>query len=74
MMFARMGQHVAELNQKIQAIDRQLLEQHKANPVSRRLAAIPGVGPITAITVTLSVNPTNFESGRHFAAWPDLAP
>lgn len=26
-----------------------LLAQHKANPVSRLLAEIPGVGPITAI-------------------------
>ena len=59
---------------KIQAVDRQLLEQHKANEVSQRLAAIPGIGPITAITMALSVNPANFESGRHFAAWLGLTP
>ncbi len=73
-MFAQMGQHVAELNLKIDAIDRQLLKQHKVNAVSQRLAAIPGVGPITAITMALSVNPANFESGRHFAAWLGLTP
>ncbi len=73
-MFEQMGQHVANLNVNIQAIDRQLLKQHKANEVSQRLTAIPGIGPITAITMALLVNPQNFESGRHFAAWLGLAP
>jgi len=73
-MFAQMGRHVAELDVKIDTIDRQLLEQHKVNAVSQRLAAIPGIGPITAITMALSVNPANFESGRHFAAWLGLTP
>ena len=73
-MFAEMGRHVADLDAKIVAVDRQLLEQHKGNPVSQRLAAIPGVGPITAITMALSVNPAHFESGRHFAAWLGLTP
>jgi len=34
----------------------------------------PWRGPITAITMALSVNPANFESGRHFAAWLGLTP
>jgi len=73
-MFEQIGRHVADLDMKIQAVNRQLLEQHKANEVSQRLAAIPGIGPITAITMALSVNPANFESGRHFAAWLGLTP
>ena len=73
-MFAQIGQHVADLGTKIKAIDRQLLEQHKMNPVSQRLAAIPGIGPITAITMALTVHPANFDSGRHFAAWLGLTP
>ena len=73
-MFAEIGRHIADLTGKIAALDRQLLEQHKANPVSRLLAEIPGVGPITAITMALTVNPANFESGRHFAAWLGLTP
>ena len=35
--FAQMGRHVAELDVKIDTIDRQLLEQHKVNAVSQRL-------------------------------------
>jgi transposase len=73
-MFEQMGQHVADLDVKIAALEKQLLEQHKANPVSKLLTAIPGVGPITAITMALTVNPTHFETGRHFAAWLGLTP
>jgi transposase len=43
-MFEQMGQHVADLNTKIAALEKQLLEQHKANAVSTRLAAIPASG------------------------------
>jgi transposase len=73
-MFEQMGQHVADFDVKLGALEKQLLERHKANPVSKRLAAIPGIGPITAITMALTVNPANFESGRHFAAWIGLTP
>jgi transposase len=73
-MFEQMGQHVVDFDAKIEALDRQLLELHKARPVSQRLAAIPGVGPITAITMVLTVNAANFETGRHFAAWLGLTP
>jgi transposase len=50
------------------------MERHRVNPVSRLLAEIPGVGPITAITMAMTVSPGNFESGRHFSAWLGLAP
>ena len=73
-MFVEMGRHIAELEGKIATLNRQLLEQHKAHPLSRMLAEVPGVGPITAVTMALMVNPTNPESGRHFAAWLGLTP
>jgi transposase len=73
-MLAEMGRHVAELDGKIEALDRQLLEQYKTNAVSRLLAEIPGVGPITATTMALTVNPANFASGRHSTSWLGLTP
>ncbi len=74
-MFEQMGRHITDLDAKIEVLEKHLLEQHKDNAVSRLLAAIPGVGPITAITMALSVNPVNFETGRHFCrlAWADPA-
>jgi transposase len=73
-LLAEMGRHIADLDGKIEALDRQLLEQHKTNPVSQLLAEIAGVGPITATTMALTVNPANFESGRHFASWLGQTP
>jgi transposase len=73
-MFAQMGAHIEALDQQVAAVDDQLGALHKANPVSQLLAAIPGVGPLGAITMTLTVEPGNFASGRHFAAWLGLTP
>lgn len=48
---------------------------HRADEVSRRLASIPGVGPITAMAITSTVpDPSLFRSGREFAAWLGLTP
>ena len=73
-MFARMGEHIAVLDQQIAALDAELLALHKANPISRLLAEVPGIGPIIAITLALTIEPAHFASGRHFAAWLGLTP
>jgi transposase len=73
-MFAKMGAHIEALDQQIVAVDGELAELHKSNPVSQLLAEIPGVGPLGAITLALTVTPENFASGRHFAAWLGLTP
>jgi transposase len=73
-MFAQMGAHIAALDQQAATLDEELLTLHKASPVSQLLAAVPGIGPISAITLALSVEPTHFASGRHFAAWLGLTP
>jgi transposase len=73
-IFAKMGSHIEALDQQIVAVDGELAELHKSNPVSQLLAEIPGVGPLGAITLALTVTPENFASGRHFAAWLGLTP
>jgi len=73
-MFARMGAHIEALDQQVTAVDDELAALHKAHPVSQLLAAIPGVGPLGAITLALTVEPGNFASARHFAAWLGLTP
>jgi transposase len=48
---------------------------HKTNPVSQRLASIPGIGPIIATALATTVaDPNVFRSGREFAAWLGLVP
>jgi len=48
---------------------------HRADETSRRLASIPGVGPITASAIAATVSdPSQFRSGCEFAAWLGLVP
>lgn len=55
--------------------DKQLKLWHRETERSQRLATIPGVGPIGAMTMVLRVSdPTVFRSGRHFASWIGLTP
>ena len=43
--------------------------------MARRLATIPGIGPVTATALAASVtDPSQFRSGRQFAAWLGLTP
>jgi transposase len=71
---AQLGRCIAQLDAQLAEIDQRLTKQHKSNPVSQRLAAVPGVGPITALTMAVKVDPGQFQSGRHFAAWLGLTP
>jgi transposase len=59
----------------IARIDEEILAWHRANPVSHRLARIPGVGPLIASAIVATVpDPSVFRSGREFAAWLGLVP
>ena len=64
-----------ELNEEIGVLDKELRTWHAENEASRRLAAIPGVGVVTATAITATVTaPNQFRSGRQFAAWLGLTP
>ena len=73
-MLTLLGGQIEQIDVKLAEIDSRLLAMHKANEVSQRLAQAPGVGPITAISLVLSVDPDQFEDGRHLAAWIGLTP
>ena len=73
-MFVLMGQQIEDLDARIKEIDAKPNTAHKANEASQRLATIPGVGPIVALTLAAEIDPDTFESGRHLAAWAGLTP
>lgn len=68
------GRCIEQVDDQLTDIEQRLAERHKASEISRRLTTVPGVGPITALTVALGVDIAQFESGRHFAAWIGLTP
>jgi transposase len=60
---------------QIEIVERAIMEQHKASPASRRLAQVPGIGPITATAFVATIGDARaFRSGRHLAAWLGLTP
>jgi transposase len=66
---------IEQLDASVTALERQLMAFHKSNPVSQRLATIPGIGPIIATAIATTVTePSGFRSGREFAAWLGLVP
>jgi transposase len=63
------------LGKRVEEIEAAILVWHKERDASRRLAAVPGIGPITASAIVATAgNVSNFASARHFAAWIGLVP
>ena len=74
-LFALQGRDYAQLQVELKAIEARLLAWHRANADSRRLAKIPGVGPIGATGLVMKTpDPGAYHSARHFAAWIGLTP
>jgi transposase len=72
------GLHAAEytrLQDQLKEVEAKLMAWQSSDACSRRLAQIPGVGPIGASMLTMKTpTPEAFRSARHFAAWLGLTP
>jgi transposase len=63
------------LKAQILEFDRMIMAWHRSNETSRRLDAIPGIGPALATALVASVaDPKAFRSARNFSAWIGLVP
>jgi transposase len=75
MCLAALGTQLHRLKQQILEFDRTIMAWHRSDEASRRLDAIPGVGPMLATALVASVaDPKVFRSGRNFSAWIGLVP
>ena len=71
----RLGLHLKELDHQVRELEIQIQAWHRANEDSRKLAQIPGIGPITASAlVALIGDAKHFADGRQLAAWLGLVP
>lgn len=69
--FARIN----ELDGQILQIEQRLRQWHREDTASQRIAAIPGVGLLTATAAVATMGDARaFKSGREFAAWLGLVP
>lgn len=66
---------IENLTMSIKQMEKRIVAWCRSNAAARRLATIPGVGPITASALAATITePTLFRSGRHLAAWLGLVP
>jgi transposase len=66
---------IAALRKELQALDRQMRGWHKANHDSKRLAAVPGIGVVTATSLIAAIGDgKQFRNAREFASWIGLVP
>ncbi|MES3024968.1 MAG: IS110 family transposase [Pseudomonadota bacterium] len=66
---------LAKLDAQIQQIEHRLLAWMKQDQASKAIAAIPGVGILTATAAVATMgDPKAFRNGREFAAWLGLVP
>jgi transposase len=66
---------IEAVEKQVEQLEALILEWHKGNEASRRLAKIPGVGPITASAVVATIgDASNFTSARHLSAALGLTP
>ena len=64
-----------EIERQIAKLDKAILAAHRSDPVSLRLATIPGIGPIVASCLSASIPDASlFQSSREFAAYLGLVP
>jgi transposase len=69
------AEQLRTVGDKATAPEHQPVTRHGTNGVGRRLATIPGVGPITATAPVATVGaPAFLTSARHFPAWPGPTP
>ena len=74
--FAELHGHGQAAAKRIAGLEAQIVAHARQDATARRLATIPGIGPITASLITATVGDTigSFKSARHFAAWLGLVP
>lgn len=70
-----LSQQALSTHAQLREIDRALTSLQRSDDMARRLATIPGIGPVGATALAASVtDPGQFRSGREFAAWLGLTP
>ena len=74
-LLQQLGEHLRTLTQLVEEMEQQIQQWHRGSEASQKLAAVPGIGAITASAMVASVGDArNFSNGRQFAAWLGLVP
>ena len=74
-LIERLTANLKEMDRQAKELEAQIQRWHRENVASRKLAEIPGLGPITASAIVATVGDAReFKNGRQLAAWMGLVP
>jgi error-prone DNA polymerase len=74
-VFRELHEQYNSLSDSIGRTEKKIIVHARGDETARRLATIPGIGPITASLIAATVADVGmFKSARHFAAWLGLVP
>jgi transposase len=74
-LIERLAENLKEMDRQVKELEAQIQLWHRENAASRKLAEIPGLGPITASAIVATVGDAReFKNGRQLAAWLGLVP
>jgi transposase len=74
-LLARLHAHLQQLERQVAELEREIQRWHKDSAASQRVAALPGVGALSASALVATVgNGQSFANGRQVAAWLGLVP
>jgi transposase len=73
--FSELYEQLMELDARIERVTHRIERVYRTHPVCRKLAAVLGIGPLTATALLATIGrPQAFQNGRHLAAWLGLVP
>lgn len=74
-LFRSLYEELVDLEAKIAAADERIDRAFRENAECQRIAAVEGIGPVTATAVVAAISDGRaFRNGRQFAAWLGLVP
>jgi transposase len=74
-LIERLTQHLKELDRQVKEFEKEIIEWHRSSELSRKLEAIPGIGPLAASALVASIaDAHSFDNGRQVSAWLGLVP
>jgi transposase len=75
LLIGRLIDHLKELDRQVGELEAAIQSWHRQNTASQKLAAIPGLGPLSASALAASIGDArNFKNGRQLAAWLGIVP
>jgi transposase len=75
LLIQRLVDHLKELDRQVGELEVEIQLWHRENEASKKLAKIPGIGPMTASALVASIGDArNFKNGRQLAAWLGIVP